>query len=532
MKVYKLSLFIIVLTFVLSCKKKSVEHVTLISDIGIECEEVVLEDVSSPTTIIGDGTPGSITVAAIREALLTGGTIVVNCGSNPPTLAVSEPLIFTETTIFDGGGIILDGQNSSRIIEKYKAANQSVGLTLTIQNLTLQNGSHPEKGAALYNDTHGSFEAINIQFLNNVCASDGPDIGGGAVYSMLQTETQFYNCTFTNNRGCNGGAIGGVGNSVKLIDCTFENNTAFGTGGGAGNGATGRGGIGGAVYIDGVHQSEAYKYLDICGCKFINNTSNNHAGAVFSYTYPNTGSTVSINNTVFERNTENFRQAGAVYIQNGDIKITNSVFEKNKASFSGALWMTSATGEISNCTFEGNEAAIDENFENDLADGKAGAIWLGSDNTRIVNCTFANNGAAEFRSAIFKSTSGNITLINSLFYNNYLIESSKTNQYGGICISKGGGLTDGGGNMQYPVEYTNEWGPFIDYWLDECPGVSRENPNLLPIGDNGGFTKTLALPEASPAVDAGNNSYGTSIDQRGANRDNNYDIGAYEYGAK
>ncbi len=47
------------------------------------------------------------------------------------------------------------------------------------------------------------------------------------------------------------------------------------------------------------------------------------------------------------------------------------------------------------------------------------------------------------------------------------------------------------------------------------PGTITSDPQLLPLADNGGPTKTHALGPGSPAVDAGNNSAGLTTDQRG-----------------
>jgi len=56
------------------------------------------------------------------------------------------------------------------------------------------------------------------------------------------------------------------------------------------------------------------------------------------------------------------------------------------------------------------------------------------------------------------------------------------------------------------------------------------NPQLGPLSDNGGPTDTMALPAASPAIDAGTDTGCPATDQRGTTRPQgtNCDIGAYE----
>jgi hypothetical protein len=60
----------------------------------------------------------------------------------------------------------------------------------------------------------------------------------------------------------------------------------------------------------------------------------------------------------------------------------------------------------------------------------------------------------------------------------------------------------------------------------------RTDPQLLPLADNGGATRTHAIPPNSPAIDAGANPGQLATDQRGGEFvrafDGVADIGAYE----
>jgi hypothetical protein len=68
---------------------------------------------------------------------------------------------------------------------------------------------------------------------------------------------------------------------------------------------------------------------------------------------------------------------------------------------------------------------------------------------------------------------------------------------------------------------------------DSPPGTLTNDPDLQPLADNGGPTKTHALLATSVAVDAGNNVAGLSTDQRGAGFSRlsgaQVDIGAFEF---
>ena len=68
--------------------------------------------------------------------------------------------------------------------------------------------------------------------------------------------------------------------------------------------------------------------------------------------------------------------------------------------------------------------------------------------------------------------------------------------------------------------------------LDQPSDLSGVEPFLGPLQNNGGPTETHALPETSPAVNAGNCSATVATtDQRGVYRPQGgeCDMGAYEY---
>src|SRR4051812_19114001 len=52
--------------------------------------EAKAEDVSSPTTVVGSGTPASCTGAAFVAAVAKGGIITFNCGPNPATIVLTS----------------------------------------------------------------------------------------------------------------------------------------------------------------------------------------------------------------------------------------------------------------------------------------------------------------------------------------------------------------------------------------------------------------------------------------------------------
>lgn len=483
--------------------------------------EISPVDVSSADIVIGDGSPALCTEQAIRDALAQGGTIRCDCGSAPPTVTVSSEFVLDKDVVFDGGGITLDGGGSTRIFRKInKTANQRGSLEFTLQNVTLQNGMGDSLGGAVLNQTFGKFHAINVNFVNNHCAEqETPDWGGGAVYNFLQTEVDFANCTFTNNSGANGGAVAGIGNSMNIYNCVFDGNRATGQGGGADAGPTGQGGIGGAVYIDNLNINGVNAYLAICRSTFADNQSNAHAGALFCYMHSDKGATAVIDQCTFSHNSEAVNQAGAIYVQNRTLDLTNSTFVGNTTpSQGGALWSYQTSITINNCTFDSNSTTGDY--------GMGGAIAAGTGALTISNCTFAHNTATHFAAVIKRNIAA--TISNSLFmYNGLDADAPSVNYWAGSIMDKNIPLNDLGGNMASPRYYGPDF--IVDEFLKAQTGITIDDAELEPLADNGGPTMTMALPEASPAVNAGNGTC-SAADQRGVARVGGCDAGAFEYG--
>src|SRR4051812_19712352 len=66
------------------------------------------EDVSSPTTVIGTGTPASCTGDAVVAAVAQGGVITFDCGPDPVTIVLTST-----AKVFNNKGtrLVIDGGN-------------------------------------------------------------------------------------------------------------------------------------------------------------------------------------------------------------------------------------------------------------------------------------------------------------------------------------------------------------------------------------------------------------------------------------
>ncbi len=285
--------------------------------------EAAPEDVSNPDHVVGNGTAASCTSAAFISAVAQGGKIVFNCGTNPVTITLNATAkIFNNTAskiIIDGGGLItLSGNNAYRILYMNTCDSNQVWTTshcqdqdhpkLTVQNLKFINGNSSsdaafDGGGAIWS-RGGRLKIYNCVFQNNVCASTGPDVGGGAVRVFDQYQdlpVYIVNSTFggaagLGNVGSNGGAISSIGVSWTIINSIFSFNRAIGNGGNPAESGTPGGGSGGAIYNDGNKMT-----LTIIDSSIEKNEVNSYGSAIFFVTNDHTGN-ILIDGSVIKNN--------------------------------------------------------------------------------------------------------------------------------------------------------------------------------------------------------------------------------------
>jgi hypothetical protein len=273
--------------------------------------QATIEDVTNPDQVVGDGTPESCTCDAVVNAVAKGGKIIFDCGADPVIIQMDRPAkVFNDANpdiVIDGGGLVtLSGGGKTRILYMNTCDSDQNWTTshcqnqdhprLTVQNLTFADGnSISEKeydgGGAIW-VRGGRFKIVNCRFFNNVCASIGPDVGGGAVRVFSQYENQpvyVVNSTFGGadgygNVGANGGAISSIGVSWTIINSYFSHNRAIGNGGNPAKENTPGGGSGGAIYNDGNTMT-----LSVYGSKIELNEVNAYGSAIFFVTNDHSG---------------------------------------------------------------------------------------------------------------------------------------------------------------------------------------------------------------------------------------------------
>jgi hypothetical protein len=481
------------------------------------CEPVLEESVVG-ATVLGNGSPGSVTTAQIQAALDAGGPITFDLGASPSTIVLTSTLLASRETILDGGGLVtLSGGDVRRIMDitNPNPAEDAPLFTVTLQNINFIDGrTGGGRGGAIYKEHDFEFphkvslKLVNCSFVNNDAPLDGTsqDDGGGAFYGELLDRIDIGNCIFDNNTGSNGGALYSLGSlRLNIVDSVLSNNRAIGSGGNPGNGGN-AGGLG----VDG-----AARLVDVCRTQFSGNQSNAFGAGFFSVMY-DTASHSRFEDVIFQNNiqTAASEHTGGAYIQDGPWAMERVSFIGNEANGFGGLFVAgNAPGTIRNGTFSNNVART----------GLGAAMALSSSAPiSIVNTSIANNvSTLAFAAGIAISSPNQLTLTNVIFNNN---------TGGNIFVNwamNNPAVFSGGGNMQWPQNRSMNGGA-------EAPVASGSEfaDALLPAiaSDNGGFVPTLAIDESSPAFDRGVDNAGVpNTDARGEPRIGAVDRGSYEF---
>lgn len=450
--------------------------------------------------VVGDGTPGSCTEQAVHAAVESinsaagGGTLSFNCGG-PHTITLTSSIRFTADALVDGQGLItLSGGGNVRVIEL------AHHLSFVLQRIVIRDGYVPagsdnESGAGLLHPWFGTLEVIDATFVDNHSASQINDVGGGAIYAGGLTHAVLSGATFVGNSGSVGGAVLSRSTNLRVVDSVFFENEATTWA------ESGQYGNGGGLYIDRMWLDDPVDFV-LCGGVFERNRARVHGSAFFSYNLEGTGARFEM--CTFEGNVME-SGTGTVYHQGVPLVLVGSTFSGNSTGgHAGGIFLGGGSdADIVNCTFEGNATP-----------GNAGGLWAGNGTVNVTNVTFAGN-SADYGPAIFKGQSGTVTLTNVIFY-----ENTTENAYSAVACHETFG--DGGGNVQWP-DIKNNGNPDMPC----AESILFADPLLLPLADNGGPTRTMALIAGSPAIDVSDTCPPT--DQRGEDRFGRCDSGAYEY---
>ncbi len=307
-----------------------------------------------PTTVtVGSGTAASCTETALANALAKGGVIRFNCGGAATITLTSQKTLRTNvnTTLDGQGKITLDGRGTTRLLYYSSPNFQATKTVVTIQNLTLQNGAasgtpipaapapcsqgtkNDGGGAAIY-IRDGILRVWNTTFKNNEGATLGPDVGGGAIYSLGSLGTTIVGSTFQSNRAANGGAIGALFGDLSIYNSQFSSNQATGNP------------RGGALYF---HNSN----LVMTASTLSGNTASGGGGGLFA-----DSSTLMFTNDTFVNNIAQHGLGGGIMLSGNGGTLQNVTFSGNQSTGGSGFFAAAIAGgtslSISNTLFSEN----------------------------------------------------------------------------------------------------------------------------------------------------------------------------------
>lgn len=375
--------------------------------------------------------------------------------------------------ITDPEGLTIDGRNKDITISgdnKVRVFRLTNGASLALRNLTVADGFRsPNLGSGSGIQNFGTLTVENSTFSGNRAGDDG-----GAISNLgeltVEDSTFSRNSSVVGDTGTdNGGAIDNFDGTVAVKGSIFSENRAS-DGGGIHNGGTltvedstfsrnRASGIGGGVFT-------AFGSTTVEDSTFSENTARSSAGGIYN------NDTLAVKGSTFSENSA--PGGGGILNFNGTLLVEGSTFSSNSAARVGGGILSNggfSASKVTNSTFSGNSATR-----------RGGGIYVTTGPLAFETSTFSGNSAGEEGGGIFNND-GEPSLRATI-----VADSPQGGNCEGSVSDEGYNIDDG---TSCNFSSANNSKPNTDPGLD---------PNGLQ--DNGGSTKTIALQQGSPAIDA------------------------------
>ena len=305
------------------------------------------------------GNASNLTISGNNTSRVIDYQVILNFELLPenPDLK-TEPLIIKNLIIADGKTTEIgkDGAGAGIRTDNYTE--------LIVENSTFINNTVSGRGGgAIYSSYNSKATIINSKFGNNDSSQaienneQLGEHGGGAILIWSESELTIKDSEFINNKGATGGAINSLLSRLTVENSIFKNNDST-----AGSAAPNNG-RGGAIYTDGGSLNDYISSgrIKISNSLFEENRAAGGGGALFLFAYPPDEIIVEdstiINNYVIE-GFEKYSIGGGIRAGNGEFTLTNSTVANNLALHQGGgLWVgENATSTVINSTFSDNRA--------------------------------------------------------------------------------------------------------------------------------------------------------------------------------
>ncbi len=448
--------------------------------------------------------------------------------SSPQTIILSG----TELVIQNNGTLTINGAGMNVLTISGNEASRVINIlfnsNVIINNLSIKNGSVTttsgegiwgggilNAGALILNDVNisncfslrdggGLFSADNFQTTinNSVIENNTGNLGtGGGIYVRRGT-ISINNSLIKNNQAKIGGGIDNLA-SVSMTNSVVDNNYASDSGGGIRNNAS----------------------FNLSKSSIINNTSVNEGGGL-------RGDRFTISNSIISGNSS----AVGGGIMSVSLTLINSTIDGNYAGFGGGIYIFGS----------GSKSIVSSTISNNISSDGAGGVSNFTGILNLINSTISGNSAVQDGGGI--NNRGILNLTNSTIARNSSASGGGIINLGGTVNARNsiiaansledffGTITSGGYNLIGNTQSTTIVGTNLE------TNIIGADPQLLPLRNYGGLTKTHALRPTSPAIDKAllTDILSTTADQRGRIRPYDFptipnapngdgsDIGAFE----
>ena len=462
-------------------------------------------------TLIDENDGVNVGAVSLRDAIAaanaTAGPDIIEFdpGLNGTITLTNGDLVITESVTITGLGaniLTIDADDLSRVFTIDDGDDDGADETVEISGLTLTGGNADDGG--------GIFNTEDLVLSDMVIRGNNATNDGGGVFNAAEARTRIFDSVIRGNDADDDG--GGIANdddgTLVLVRSRVSGNTAADDGGGIVNNGVLRarrsrinnndaGEDGGGIDND-------YDSVAI----LTNSTITNNFAGLFGYgggVHNGYGSYLEINQSTIADNVADY--GGGVFNSPLAIaSITNSTISGNSAdSYGGGIANDNAALlSVSNSTISGNTAAI----------GGGGVSNAAYAIAAIANTTISDNSTDGTGGGIDNGESAVIDLVNSLISGNtadegneiYNLASPYGPLYDGAIYADGNNLFGHSGEDNAAAFYNFAPGASAITATSDGTNSTDLADILEPLADNGGPTQTHALPDGSPAIDAGDNS--------------------------
>jgi predicted outer membrane repeat protein len=467
--------------------------------------------------------------AAIMQANATGGANIITLTGGTYTLTITGTdednaalgdLDVRSTITINGAGAtasFVDANHVDRVFDVI------AGGSLTLSGLTVQGGT--TSGAVVgggIRSTSGTVQLTNVTVISNLSGAGGGIASvngslslsgvtvslngsgsGGGVY-IQGTNATITGSTLNGNVGSNGGGFYHAGGGVAtIINTNFADNSATTFGGGiytlgaltmtggtvSGNSTV----LGGGIALDATATGGAPP-MRITGTRVQSNQASRQGGGIYVFGTPDvvlTDMTIAQNQTVHGGSFTNTSGGGIYTAVAKPIIVNRSTINNNTSYGGGGLWIDRGLAPTGTPGLIMTNSTVSTNTG--IATG--GGLMFAGGEAMLTNVTVMNNVAPA-------ASGANIVSLfqASTTFRNTIIAGG----VGGDCVFQSADLLSTGGNLEGGTSCQ----------LTQPTDKQNTNPQVGPLQDNGGATKTHALQSGSPAIDGGINTGCPSEDQR------------------